>query len=139
MINSHILDKFAILLSGLCLVHCLLTPVIITLLPIISTSVLTEDVLFHQLLLWVVLPISFFALFMGCRKHKQFAIAGAGIVGVSILVVVAFFGHEWFGHTGEKVATSIGGLILAFSHYLNYRTCQSITCEDNNCATEHHH
>ena len=66
-------------------------------------------------------------------------IAGTGIVGLGILVAVAFFGHEWFGITGEKFATSIGGLVLAISHYLNYRACQNTTCDDNNCATKHHH
>lgn len=139
MFNSNTLDKFAILLSGVCLVHCLLTPVLITLLPIISSSTFMEDVLFHQLMLWAVLPTSFIALFLGCRKHKQFMIAGTGAIGICILVAVAFFGHEWFGISGEKIATSIGGLVLALSHYLNYRACQNTTCDDGNCSTQHHH
>ncbi len=119
--------------------HCLLTPVAITFLPIISASTFVEDLLFHQLLLWAVLPTSFIALFVGCRKHKQFNIAVTGLIGISILVAVAFFGHDWFGITGEKVATSVGGLVLALSHYLNYRACQDTTCDDRNCATQHHH
>jgi len=139
MPNSNTIDKLAILLSGACLLHCLLTPVLITLLPIISSSVFIEDVLFHQLMLWAVLPTSFIALFLGCRKHKQFSIAGTGVVGIITLVAVAFFGHEWFGITGEKIATSIGGLILALSHFLNYRACQNTTCDDSNCSTQHHH
>jgi len=139
MFNSNALDKFAILLSGVCLVHCLLTPVAITFLPIISASTFVEDLLFHQLLLWAVLPTSFIALFVGCRKHRRFMIAGTGVIGISILVAVAFFGHQWFGITGEKVATSVGGLVLALSHYLNYRACQTTTCDDNNCSTQHHH
>jgi len=139
MLNSFNLDKFAILFSGVCFVHCLLTPVLITLLPAISSSSLVEDILFHQLMLWAVLPTSTIALFLGCRKHKQRIIAYTGILGLGILVVVAFFGHEWFGSTGEKIATSMGGLVLAFSHYLNYRACQNTTCEARNCATEHHH
>jgi len=139
MLNSTRFDKFAILLSGACLVHCLLTPVFVTLMPIVSSSSLIEDILFHQLMLWAVLPTSFIALFLGCRKHKQFFIAGSGALGLSILVAVAFFGHEWFGITGEKIATSVGGLVLALSHYLNYRACQNTTCEDRNCSTEHHH
>jgi len=139
MLNSTRFDKFAILLSGACLVHCLLTPVFVTLMSIVSSSSLIEDILFHQLMLWAVLPTSFIALFLGCRKHKQFFIAGSGALGLSILVAVAFFGHEWFGITGEKIATSVGGLVLALSHYLNYRACQNTTCEDRNCSTEHHH
>ena len=139
MLNSNTLDKFAILLSGVCLLHCLLTPILITLLPIISSSAFVEDLLFHQLMLWAVLPTSVIALFLGCRKHKQFLIAATGIIGISILVAVSFWGHDWLGIAGEKVATSIGGVVLALSHYLNYRACQNTTCDDGNCSTQHHH
>lgn len=139
MIKSTHLDRVAILLSGVCLVHCLVTPILITVLPIITLSALMEDIIFHQMMLWIVLPTSCLALFLGCRKHKLLSIAGTGFLGLAILVAVAFFGHELFGLAGEKVATSMGGLILAYSHFLNYRACQSISCSDNNCATQHHH
>jgi len=92
------------------LLHCLITPILVTALPIASSSTMVEDLLFHQLMLWVVLPTSFIALFLGCRKHKQLAIVGTGALGLSILVVVAFFGHDWFGITGEKIATTIGAM-----------------------------
>ena len=139
MQNSIKLDKFAILLSGVCLVHCLLTPVLVTLLPIFTTSVLLDDSMFHKLMLWLVLPTSVVALFLGCRKHKRWSIALTGALGIAILIGVAFVGHDLFGLSGEKIATSIGGVILALSHYLNYRACQSITCESKNCSTQHHH
>ena len=90
-------------------------------------------------MLWLVLPTSTVALFLGCRKHKQWTIAATGALGIAILVNVAFIGHDIFGLTGEKIATSVGGLILAVSHYLNYRACQNITCESKNCSTQHHH
>lgn len=139
MLNSNSLDKFAILLSGVCMVHCLITPVAVTLLPIISLTAFVEDLLFHQLMLWLVLPTSSFALFLGCRKHKRLEIAATGIAGMLILISVALVGHVWFGTMGEKIATSIGGLVLASSHYLNFRACQRITCDDKNCSTKHHH
>lgn len=139
MIRTITLDKFAILLSGACLLHCLLTPILVTMLPIFSLTALVEDALFHQLMLWLVLPTSLLALFLGCRKHKQWHIVGTGATGMIILVIVAFLGHDLFGETGEKVVTSIGGMILALSHFLNYRACQSITCSDKNCSTQHHH
>lgn len=119
--------------------HCLLTPILVTLLPIFSLSAMVEDVLFHKLMLWLVLPSSFVALLIGCRKHKRWTIALSGLVGMSILIVVAFFGHDILSIKTEKAVTTLGGLVLAFSHYLNYRACQSITCSSANCSTEHHH
>ena len=139
MISSTSLDKFAVFLSGVCVVHCLLTPVLVTLLPIISLSAFTEDLLFHQMMLWLVLPTSCVALFIGCRKHRNLPILVTGIVGMLMLVVIAFYGHDVFNNWGEKVATSVAGLVLAFSHILNYRACQSLICADQDCADKHHH
>lgn len=139
MISSTSLDKFAVFLSGVCVVHCLLTPVLVTLLPIISLSALAEDLIFHQMMLWLVLPTSCIALFIGCRKHRNLPILLTGIVGMLMLVVIAFYGHDVFSGWGEKVATSIAGLVLACSHILNYRACQSLVCEDSNCTEQHHH
>ena len=139
MIQSTTLDKIGILLSGVCLLHCLVTPIIVTLVPILSLSLAVEHLLFHTLMLWLVLPTSCIALFLGCRKHKKIPIAVTGIIGMLILVAVASVGHDLFGESGEKIAATIGGLIIAASHYLNYRACQSITCSDSNCATKHHH
>ena len=139
MISSTTLDKFGVFLSGVCVVHCLFTPVLITLLPIIGLSSFAEDLLFHQLMLWVVLPTSSIALFIGCRKHRDLLIMGSGILGMALLVLIALYGHDLFDSWGEKVATSIAGIILAISHILNYRACQEMTCADNNCSSDHHH
>ena len=139
MIKSTTLDKVAISLSAICLVHCLLAPVLLTLLPIFTASVLVEDWLFHQLMLWVIIPTSTTALVIGCRKHRFFSIALSGAVGMAVLISVALYGHQLFGHIGEKVAVSLGGLILAFSHFLNFRACQTVSCDDANCSSEHHH
>ncbi len=119
--------------------HCLLAPVALTLLPLISLSVLVEDLVFHQLMLWIVVPTSIVALSIGCRKHRRWPIALSGALGLVILFGVAMFGHETLGINGEKIITSLGGILLALSHYLNYRACQSITCNSAQCGSEHHH
>ena len=139
MIRSTTLDKIGIFLSSICLLHCLVTPIAITLTPILSLNSFVEETLFHQLMLWLVLPTSCIALFIGCRKHRDLLIACTGILGMLILIIVAFYGHDVFGRSGEKIATSVGGVILAFSHILNYRACQARTCEADDCGSKHHH
>lgn len=137
--KSVFLDKFAVLLTGICIVHCLIAPIALTMLPIITLSSMVEDILFHQMMLWLVLPSSLFALFIGCKKHRNFGIVGTGLLGLTILVAVAILGHDVLSIAQEKVLTIFGGLVLAASHVMNYRACQSQTCSDDNCATEHHH
>ncbi|NND80884.1 MAG: MerC domain-containing protein [Gammaproteobacteria bacterium] len=139
MISSTSLDKLAVVLSGVCVLHCLITPIVITLLPIFTLSALVEDLLFHKLMLWLVLPTSFIALFIGCRKHRNLLILGSGILGMALLVLIALFAHSLMSDVQEKVATSVAGIILAISHILNFRACQQRTCDDKNCSSEHHH
>jgi len=134
MIRSTSLDKFAVFLSGVCVLHCLITPVLITLLPIFTLNTFVEDLLFHKLMLWLVLPTSCIALSIGCRKHRDIWIASSGIIGMTLLVLIAFLGHDMLSSTGEKIATSI-----AVSHILNYRACQNLICDDANCSSDHHH
>lgn len=138
-LSSTSLDKFAVFLSGVCVVHCLLTPIILTVLPVIAASAFIEDVLFHQAILWLVLPTSCIALFIGCRKHKDLVIAGSGILGMLLLIFVAFFAHDLLTSLQEKIATSVAGLILAYSHLRNYKACQNQACDDDNCSAVHHH
>lgn len=133
------LDRFAVALSGICILHCLFAPVALTLLPILSMSAVVEDLIFHELMLWLVLPTSIIALILGCRKHRKISILLSGFVGLSILTLVAVWGHDVMTFNSEKIATSAAGLLLAFSHFLNYRACQSIICGDENCQSKHHH
>lgn len=119
--------------------HCLLAPVLLTLLPILSISAFVEDLVFHQLMLWLVLPTSAVALVLGCRKHRKPMILITGAVGMLMLIIVAFWGHSIMMVSYEKVATTAAGLLLAFSHYLNYKACQDLICNDQNCQTDHHH
>ena len=138
-LTSTNLDKFAVFLSSVCVVHCLLTPIILTVLPVVVASAFIEDVLFHQAILWLVLPTSCIALFIGCRKHKNLLITGSGILGMLLLVFIAFFAHDLLTSLQEKAATSVAGLIIAYSHLRNYKACQNQTCDDDNCSAEHHH
>ena len=132
-------DKFAVMLSGICILHCLLAPVLLTLLPILSVSAFVEDLVFHKLMLWLVLPTSAIALVLGCRKHRDFSILLTGAAGMLMLILIAFWAHSLLSANGEKIATTAAGLLLAFSHYLNYRACNSISCDDQDCQSKHHH
>lgn len=76
------LDRLAIALAGLCLVHCLLTPIALVLFPMLAaTSVADEQ--FHTMLLWLVLPASLVALALGCRRHKDHLVISLGWINTA--------------------------------------------------------
>ena len=122
------LDILATSISGLCAMHCLLMPLALVLFPILSGSLFAgED--FHRFLVWVILPTSSIAFLLGCRRHKDTAVLILGIMGMFILVISAFWGHDFVGDWGERILTVIGGLILAAGHFRTYKLCQHDHCE----------
>jgi|TARA_Y100000588_G_C14090238_1_gene854121 hypothetical protein len=86
------------------------------------------DERFHQLLVFLVLPTSFLALALGCKKHRTWVVAAWGICGITLLLVAALFGHDWVGESGEKLLTGIGSILVVIGHVLNYRLCRSNAC-----------
>ncbi len=116
-------DKTAIGLSLLCTLHCLALPLAIVLLPSIAALPLADEV-FHLWMVFAVIPISIYALTLGCKKHKHYRLLGLGAVGLGLLIVAAFVGHDLLGEFGEKTLTVIGASIIALGHFWNYRLCQ---------------
>jgi len=126
-VNS--LDKSAITLSTLCVVHCLLLPVLTVLLPTLAATTLNQE-FFHIAMVTCVIPISIFALTLGCKKHKNYSIFYIGAIGLVLLLVALVLGEPYLDEIGEKVLTTIGSMIIAFVHIRNFRLCQHA----ENCA-----
>ncbi|MCB1691958.1 MAG: MerC domain-containing protein [Pseudomonadales bacterium] len=127
------LDALAVFLSGACMVHCLALPLLFTLFPILQGSLLEESY-FHMLMLLLVVPTSTIALSVGCRRHKDLATIVLGTIGLVILTITAVFGHELFGYVGERIATTIGGLVLSCAHIRNYLKCREVDCQHDHGA-----
>ena len=121
------LDIIAVSISGLCALHCMLMPLALILFPVLSGSLFAGEE-FHQLLLWVILPSSGLALWLGCRHHKDWLVLLLGLSGLLLLMLAAFQGHSWFGEWGERLVTVGGGVIMATGHIRNYRLCRHDRC-----------
>jgi len=121
-------DKTAISLSLLCALHCLALPSLLVLLPSLTALNLADEMV-HLWLLFAVIPISIYALTMGCRKHKRLGIMVLGLIGLAVLIAAAWLGHDILGETGEKTAVMTGAFIIAVSHWKNHRLCRRLNCE----------
>ena len=126
--HSNRLDGMAVILSGTCMLHCLVLPLLVTLFPIVQGSLL-EEKYFHLIMLVFILPTSLVALTVGCRRHRDTLTIALGAVGLMTLGIAAFWGHELFGLFGERVVTMLGGLVLASAHIQNFRCCRHVDCQ----------
>ncbi|WP_299697077.1 MerC domain-containing protein [Hydrocarboniphaga sp.] len=114
------LDMGAMLLSGLCLVHCLALPLLVAALPWAMAGLFTSES-FHFWMLIAVVPSSFAALLLGCRRHRDWRVLAVGACGVLLLsagLVGSVYGV--IAHRGETVLTVCGALLLAAAHTANF-------------------
>lgn len=118
-------DRSAIFLSSLCIVHCLVLPIILLTLPALSSLAYFSDERFHMWMLFGVIPTSVFAVIFGYLHHRNLHVVAIASVGILILTLSTFFGHDMLGHNGEIVASVVGSLFVAFAHIKNLRNRQA--------------
>jgi MerC mercury resistance protein len=109
-------DLFAVSSSGLCMIHCLATPVLLIFVPVFSASFLGGEA-FHAAILWFILPTSLVAMTLGCWRHKDRYVAVLCVIGLSVIVVAARFGDAAVGEIGERILTTVGSFILIAGHF----------------------
>lgn len=122
--DSQLLDRTAIGLSALCLVHCLALPLLLALAPPLAALPVADEH-FHLWLVYLVLPTSLLALFLGCRQHRRWTVLAWGLSGVGVLLLAALLGHDVLGEAREKALTVLGAVLVAIGHGLNFRLCRS--------------
>ena len=107
------LDRLAIGLSGLCLVHCIATTVIIAMLA--SASSMLGAPIIHELGLSLAMVIGAVALGRGIQAHGFMMPSAVGGLGLGVMAGALTMDHG----TGEALFTMVGVLILALGHRLN--------------------
>lgn len=151
------LDSLAISMSVICAVHCLLTPLLVILFPILTTTFWVDQD-FHLWMLFFVLPTTSLAVFLGCRKHKDRIVMGLSAAGLACLFVVSvyesfFHSNQLLQHSSECVhclqqggikshltmttfTNILGGILLASAHVRNYRLCRRAHCSHDSLNVE---
>lgn len=115
--SGRILDRIAISLSSLCLLHCMATPVILLLLPAASLSLAIPES-FHIWMLLLAIPVSILALRAGHKHHRLILPSCAAVTGLCLLGMGAFvIPTEML----ELIVTVAGAVCLAAAHFWNAR------------------
>ncbi|WP_394203704.1 MerC domain-containing protein [Shewanella waksmanii] len=125
--TQSVLDRFAIAVSALCALHCIATPLLLALLPSISVLPLSDHI-YHEVMVWLVLPTSSIAILLGCKRHKDSKVLLLAVVGLLTLALSATIGHDVLGEVGEKVATLVGAFVVALAHLRNFKLCRQQDC-----------
>jgi len=129
--TTESIDKIAMLLSALCLVHCLLTPIILIAFPVLQAF--THDYEFHFWMALTLVTLAGLAFYRGYRVHRKMRIFAFGAIGLGFLIVGLFAPVllHYDSLKFEVTLTSIGSVILIYTHLTNIKFCRCACCEDH--------
>jgi hypothetical protein len=113
--RQRTIDRLAIGLSGLCLVHCVATAVLVMVLSAAGGALLDPHI--HEIGLVLAIVLGVVGLGLGIREHGFMLPSAIGALGLGTMA-----GSLTLHHGPEEVFYSVFGvLLLALGHDLNRR------------------
>ena len=114
-VRSGAVDRIGLALSGLCLVHCLGSAIVLAMLA--SAGGILLNPLFHEIGLVLAIGFGMIALGRGVVEHGFMMPAAVGGLGLGVMAGALTLPHDG----AEVVYTIVGVAILALGHDLNRR------------------
>jgi hypothetical protein len=132
----HHADVAGATASFVCMIHCLATPVALSLFPDL-VRYLPGDASFHRLLAVTIVLFGFAGFVPGYRVHRRKPLLALIAVGMVLVLMVAWSG-EGMNRMLELVLSVGGSMLLVTAHLLNRSFCrQCHVCSDapGSCQT----
>lgn len=118
---SLLWDRFGMSVSLICAIHCLFFPVLVAILPLVSSIPLLHNWL-HPIFVLLIAPTVYFA---SRRSHFDSLITRLLIYGFGFILFGWLIGHYWLGFWVETGATLTGSILLITGHWKNYKHHQT--------------
>ena len=119
ILGQNFADRLGILVSGLCAIHCALTPLLILLLPSVSFIPHSEEL--HLGLAAAIPLISIAAFVPGFRIHRDPRVLGYMVVGLICVWIGAINPWEALSFVTSSFVTLTGSAFLIAAHRRNRR------------------
>lgn len=119
---TAVADRLGVVASAVCFLHCVATPVVLSL-SAVYVHFLPSEEHTHRVLAVMVTLVGALALGTGYRKHKQRSILALMAVGLALIFTGAFYGDRLPSHWYEVVVTLAGSCCMITAHRLNHTFC----------------
>jgi hypothetical protein len=117
--SQTLMDRIGIALSGLCMVHCLVLPMLV---PFLTTlSVFAESEMTHFVLAALIVPTVAFSAWSGYSKHGKSIIVCLLASGTLAVVIAMFAGEHFSSEPLEAGMTTLGSVLLIAGHWQNHK------------------
>lgn len=117
------IEKIGFYVSLLCAIHCIATPLLVTLLPYVGGHLLQN----HTWELWFILGSVVLAgaiLWGDYKKHQYRLPLTLLLASLSVKALEVL----WLGEAFEFITGALGGLLIALAYYFNWKYKAACTC-----------
>jgi hypothetical protein len=120
-------DQVGIWASALCMIHCVLTPVVLSI-SAVSAHFLPSDERTHRTLAILIAVVGAIALVKGYRNHRKRRVRSLMAVGLVCIFSGALWGDRLPSHLIEVCITLIGSAFMIAAHFANHTFCRNCSC-----------
>jgi len=120
-------DRIGIWTSTLCVIHCLLTPVLLSL-SAVSAHFLPSEERTHRTLAVAIATLGAIALVKGYRRHRSLRVLVLMVVGLAFIFGGAYWGNHLPSHAAEVLVTLVGSGFMIAAHRTNHTFCRDCSC-----------
>lgn len=116
-------EKVGFYLSLICAIHCIATPILITLLPFLGSSFISD----HSWEIWFIggsLVLAGILLGRDFRKHQN----PLPLYLLAASMIVKALEISWLGHQFEFLTGTLGALFIALAYYFNWKYKKECSC-----------
>jgi hypothetical protein len=117
-------DNLGIWASALCVVHCIMTPVLISM-SVVFAHLIPGEERTHRTLAVGVAALGAIALVKGFRTHGRWRILGVMALGLAFIFAGAFYGSRLPSHEYEVAVTMMGSVLMISAHRMNHTFCKA--------------
>lgn len=120
-------DRIGIAASALCVAHCILTPIVLSL-SSVAAHFLPSEERTHRTLAVLIAVVGLVALVRGYSKHRRRQVVPLMTVGLGLIVLAAVWRDRLPSHWCEVGITFLGSACMISSHLLNRTFCRQCDC-----------
>jgi hypothetical protein len=120
-------DRIGTWASVACLIHCIATPIVLSLSVVAAHFLPTEEHTHRSLAVGIAL-VGMIALIRGLRQHRRQLIGWLMFAGMFCIAAAALRGDSFPHHWMEVAVTFCGSAFMIVAHRLNHTFCAQCSC-----------
>lgn len=118
--KNHVwVEYLGISASAICLIHCMMVPVIMMFFPLFSSH--DSSHIWFDVVMTFLISISGITFWKGYRYHGSKKALRFALVGMPLLILSLFFGHAF---ELSILLSILGSSFMLLAHYFNHKLCK---------------